>query len=83
MNDFDNENPSKHITYLDANNLYAWGMVQNLPYGGFKWVEPEDFKLQNVRNTSKKGHILEVALEYPKKYTIGTMNILIVLNKLW
>ena len=23
--------------YLDANNLYGWGMSQKLPVNGFKW----------------------------------------------
>ena len=23
--------------YLDANNLYGWGMSQNLAVNGFKW----------------------------------------------
>ena len=42
-------------------------MIQYLPYRGFKWIKPEDFKLENVRNNSKKGQILEVDLEYPKE----------------
>ena len=25
--------------YLDANNLYVWGISQLLPTGGFKWVK--------------------------------------------
>ena len=25
--------------YLDANNLYGWGMSQKLPVNGFKWVK--------------------------------------------
>ena len=34
-----NENlPSKFITYLDANNLYGWAMCQNLPVGNFEWM---------------------------------------------
>ena len=28
MKPFDNSNPSKYITYLDANNLYGWTMSQ-------------------------------------------------------
>jgi hypothetical protein len=42
-------------------------MVQSLPYGGFKWINPEDFKLENVNEKSEIGHILEVDLEYPKE----------------
>ena len=28
--------PSKYITYLDANNLYGWPMIQYLPYVRFE-----------------------------------------------
>ena len=42
-------------------------MKQYLPYGGFKWIKPEDFHLENVRDASEIGHILEVDLEYPKE----------------
>src|SRR5437870_2044445 len=38
-----------------------------MQFGGFKWIETEDFNLQNVKIDSKKGHILEVDLQYPKE----------------
>src|SRR5206468_11414202 len=37
------------------------------PYRKFKWIKPEKFDLDSVRKKSKKGHILEVDLEYPKE----------------
>ena len=33
------EEESSYLQYLDANNLYGWAMTQNLPVGGFKWIE--------------------------------------------
>ena len=42
-------------------------MIQNLPYGGFKWIDPECFNLSDVRSDSGVGHILEVDLSYPKE----------------
>ena len=36
---FDNREPSKYITYLDANNLYGWAMSKSLPTHGFKWMK--------------------------------------------
>src|SRR5271163_2031702 len=67
MKQYDESKPSIYIPYLDANNLYGWAMKQYLPYGGFKWIKPEDFHLENVRDASEIGHILEVDLEYPKE----------------
>lgn len=40
---FDPFEPSKFITYLDANNLYGWAMSKSLPTHGFKWVDEKDF----------------------------------------
>ena len=37
MKCYDSSKESKYITYLDANNLYGWAMIQYLPYGGFGW----------------------------------------------
>ena len=37
---FDPSNPSKFITYLDANNLYGWAMMKPLPVGDFQWMSP-------------------------------------------
>ena len=30
--------PSKFIMHLDENKSYGWGMIQYLPYSGFKWL---------------------------------------------
>ena len=67
MTSYDPEKPSKYITYLDANSLYSWSMIQYLPYSGFKWIDPENFSLDIVRGDSDIGHILEVDLSYPKE----------------
>ena len=50
-----------YIIYLDANNLYGWAMIQPLPYGGFKWVEPKYY----AEKEEGIGYIYEVDLEYP------------------
>ena len=36
---FDLSQPSKFITYFDANNLYGSAMMKSLPVGDFKWME--------------------------------------------
>ena len=44
MNDpCNHDERSIYLQYLDANNLYRWAMVQNLPTNGFKWENGEDF----------------------------------------
>ena len=71
MNNYDENEESSYIQYLDANNLYGWAMSQKLPINNFTWVEHtskinEDF-LKNYYENSKKGYILEVDVKYPKK----------------
>ena len=58
---FDPSQPSKFITYLDANNLYGWAMMKPLPVGDFKWMRERE--LENWKDTPC---ILEVDLEYPR-----------------
>ncbi|PFX22887.1 hypothetical protein AWC38_SpisGene12595 [Stylophora pistillata] len=54
---FDPAQPSKFITYLDANNLYGWAMSKSLPTGGFEWMDEKDFN-----EWEKYSCILEVYL---------------------
>ena len=39
MENYDKNEESLYIQYLDANNLYGWVMSQKLPVNNFKWVE--------------------------------------------
>ena len=57
------------IMYWDANNLYGWAMIQDLPYCGFKFLtreEIDNFDL-NISENSPIGYILEVDLKYCKE----------------
>ena len=59
-----------YLQYLDANNLYGWAMVQNLPTYGFKWKKGEDFtpeKIEELVKKDKREYLLEVDVEYPKE----------------
>ncbi|KAG1651860.1 hypothetical protein GQR58_026696 [Nymphon striatum] len=60
--DYDKDKPTKHLTYLDANNLYGWAMNKPLPTHGFEWMNENELD-------SWKDHscILEVDLDYPNK----------------
>ena len=57
--EYDPSQPSKYVTYLDANNLYGWAMSKPLPTGNFMWMK-------NLNNWRNRSCILEVDLEYPK-----------------
>ena len=65
INDYNPKEPSNYITYLDVNNLYGWGMSQDLPTGGFKWISNKNIDLANI--PEGKGLILEVDLDYPNE----------------
>ena len=70
MREYNEKAPSKYIMYLDANNLYGWAMSQYLPTGGFKWLTEKQINkinLDDYKDDSKKGLILEVDLEYPEE----------------
>ena len=69
MKDYNKDEPSKYIMYLDANNLYGWAMSQYLPTGGFRWLKQKEIdkiNLAKYKEDSKKGLILEVDLDYPE-----------------
>ena len=73
MKNYDKNNESSYIEYLDANNLYGWAMSQKLPVNGFKWVKQkilskfnEDF-IKKCDENSNTGYCLKVDVEYPKE----------------
>ena len=67
MENYNPEETSKYIMYLDANNLYGWAMIQYLPTGGFEWLTEKEVDLSKYNDESEKGLILEVDLEYPQE----------------
>ena len=67
LKSYDLKQESKHIIYLDANNLYGYAILTFLPTGGFKWIDPTDLCINKYTKNSSKGCVLEVYLEYPKE----------------
>ena len=59
MKDYDPDQPTKFISYLDANNLYGWAMCKPLPTDCFRWMNEEEMK-----DWESQPCILEVDLEY-------------------
>ena len=73
MKNYDKNNESSYIEYLDANNLYGWAMSQKLLVKGFKWVKQkkisksnEDF-IKKYDEDSNTGYFLIVDIDYSKK----------------
>ena len=71
MENYNKNEESSYIQYLDAINLYGWAMSQKLPVNNFKWVKDtskinEEF-IKNYNENNKKGYILEVDVKYLKK----------------
>ena len=75
MKNYNNNEESSYIRYLDANNLYGWAMSKKLPVNGFKWIDNnetagpiinEDF-IKSYDENDNKGYIFEVDVKYPKR----------------
>ena len=66
LKSYEPKQESKHIIYLDTNNLYGYAISKFLPTSGFKWVDPKEFDLNKYTSNSSKGYVLAVDLEYWK-----------------
>ena len=65
---YDDSEPSRFITYLDANSLYATAQSEPLPVGNFRFleeVEIRDFDLDSIEADAEIGYIVECDLSYP------------------
>ena len=72
MKNYNNNEESSYIQYLDANNLYGWAISKKLPVNGFKWTDNDKINEEFIKNYNenyKKGYISEVNFKYPKKFT--------------
>ena len=70
MKNYNNNEESSYIQYLDGNNLYGWAMSKKLPTNGFKWIGNNEIKedfIKNYNENDTKGYIFEVDVEYPKR----------------
>ena len=75
MKNYNNNEESSYIQYLDASNLFGCAMSKKLPVNGFKWIDNnetagpiinEDF-IKNYNENDNKGCIFEVDVKYPKR----------------
>ena len=58
MKNYDKNNESSYVEYLDANNLYGWAMSQKLPVKDF---------IKAYDENSNTGYFLEVDIDCPKE----------------
>ena len=64
---YDQKRESKHIIYLDANNLYGYSVSKFFRTVGFKLIDPIEFDLNKYTSNNSKEWVLENDLEYPKE----------------
>ena len=70
MKNYNKNEESSYIQYLDANNLYGWAMSKTLPVNGFKWFDSDKINeefIKNYNENDNKGYILEVEIKFPKR----------------
>ena len=70
LHDYEPQQETSYILYLDANNLYGWAMSQPLLVGNFRWMRkmPTEKQIMSWQVNRKTGFILEVDLEYPQEF---------------
>ena len=61
MKSYNDNEESSYIQYLEANNLYGWGMSKKLPTNGFKWIDTSETSNKTAEPSS---------LERSAKYVI-------------
>ena len=70
LENYDKNIISSYLMYLDANNLYGWGMSQNLPAKSFKWVKKlskfDESFIKDYDENSNREYFLEVEVKYQK-----------------
>ena len=54
MKNYDSNEESKFIVYLDANNLYGWAINLYLPDGGFKLLSQKGIDKFDVNSIGEK-----------------------------
>ena len=69
MKNYDQTKPSKHLMYVDANNLYVSAISKKLPISNFQWIEDLIFTADYIKNydeNSDTGYLLVKGVTYPK-----------------
>ena len=69
MKNYNKNEESLYIQYLDANNLCGWAMSQKLHVNDFKWINnaSKQCNIKSCDEDSDKGYIFEVDVNYTKR----------------
>ena len=70
IKNYNKDEESSYIQYLDANNPYGWAMSKELPVNGFRWLEINEINeefIKNYNENDNKDFIIEVDVRYPKR----------------
>ena len=54
MKNYNINEESPYIQYLDANNLYGWAMSKKLPVNGFKWFDSNKINGEFIKKLQQK-----------------------------
>ena len=57
MKNYDKNQESSYLEYLDVNNLYGWPICKKLPVNGFKWVTNLDKFKCFIKNYNEDGDV--------------------------
>ena len=63
---YDRKQESKHVIYLNANNLYNYVLLKFLRTIGFKWIDAKEFDLNKYSSNISTVFALKVDFAYPK-----------------
>lgn len=68
MTNYNVNEESSYIIYVDCNNLYGHSMMQHLPIQNFKWCDKEFSidEIMNIADDAEIGYMFEVDLDYPE-----------------
>ena len=70
MKNYNNNEESSYIQYLDANNLYGRAMSKKLPVNEFKWTDNDKINeefIKNYNENNDKGYIFKVDVKFSKR----------------
>ena len=71
MKNYDKNEESSFLEYLDGKNLYGWAMSQPLPVDYFDWVKNlskiDEDVITNYDEDSDERYIFDVDIEYPRE----------------